>query len=212
MEVYQILCAMRGKSPEQCVSVANLALRLRSPGLGASAHELKQAIFSPGGVVGLDLAGDEMDYPNSRYVACMRGAKQQGLNITVHSGEFETSEASDVRSAVFLMGADRIGHGYAAARDPELLEALRMRKVHLEVCPQSALNHGAWAFEAIKSFMGLDMGLNTDDPSQYFANTSQELVEDLVKSKLNFTSQKVEEAYAAAYNARFGPRAVPVMV
>ena len=143
----------------------------------------------------------------------MRGAKQQGLNVTVHSGEFETSEASDVRSAVFSMGADRIGHGYAAVRDPELLEELKRRQVHLEVCPQSAKNHGEWAFEAIKSLsLTFHMGLNTDDPSQYFANTSQEQVEELVKRRLNFTSEQVEAAYEAAYNARFGPRAVSVMV
>lgn len=169
IHVYQILCAMRGASPQQCFSTANLALKLASQDLG--------------GVVGLDLAGDETDFPNAAYVDCMRHAKLAGLNVTVHSGEFNTSQTSDVRSAVFSMLADRVGHGYAAAQDVELLRELTRRGIHLEACPNSAKRHGAWALKAIESFREHHalFGLNTDDPAPLFGNTTAAADEDIVE-------------------------------
>ena len=195
VSVYQILCAMRGKSPKQCFETANLALKLRS-------------MRDMGGVVGLDLAGDETDFPNAAYVDCMRYAKESGLNTTVHSGEFNKTQSKDVRSAVFLMRADRVGHGYALVQDPQLLEELRRKEVHLEACPKSALRHGAWALEAIQSFRKnqLLFGLNTDDPSTFFSNTSAAADEAIVRDYLNFTDDDIRAAYASAFKARFGGR------
>lgn len=194
VSVYQILCAMRGKSPKQCFEMAQLALKLQSKEMG--------------GVVGLDLAGDETDFPNAAYVDCMRYAKDSGLNTTVHSGEFNTTQSKDVHSAVFLMRADRVGHGYAAVQDAQLVHELRRRQIHLEACPKSALRHGAWALRAIHSFKEhqLLFGLNTDDPSLFFCNTSAAADEAIVSDYLNFTVKDIQAAYASAYKARFGGR------
>ena len=184
----------RGSSPQQCFNTANLALKLSSQDMG--------------GVVGLDLAGDETDFPNAAYIDCMRHAKHAGLNVTVHSGEFNTTQADDVRSAVFSMHADRVGHGYAAAQDPQLLIELRQRGVHLEACPNSALRHGPWALKAIKSFKNQVLfGLNTDDPAPLFGNTTAEADEAIVEG-LNFSREDIHGAYEAAFRARFGARDV----
>lgn len=65
-----------------------------------------------------------------------REAKDRfGLGITIHAGE--TGRAENVRSAVELFGADRIGHGTAAGKDPELLELLSSLGICVEVCPIS---------------------------------------------------------------------------
>jgi len=199
IHVYQILCAMRGASPQQCFSTANLALKLASQDLG--------------GVVGLDLAGDETDFPNAAYVDCMRHAKLAGLNVTVHSGEFNTSQTNDVRSAVFSMLADRVGHGYAAAQDVELLRELTRRGIHLEACPNSAKRHGAWALKAIESFREHHalFGLNTDDPAPLFGNTTAAADEDIVEG-LHFSKEDIRRSYAAAFHARFGARVSPTGV
>ncbi|CAJ1403818.1 unnamed protein product [Effrenium voratum] len=194
VEVYQILCAMRGKSPARCRRTADLALQLRSHAMG--------------GVVGLDLAGDETDFPNEAYIECFRYAKHAGLNTTIHSGEFNTTQSGDVHTAVFQMLADRVGHGYAAAQDAGLMQALRDRRVHVEACPNSARLHGAWALKSISAFhqQGLLFGLNTDDPASLFGNTTAAQDESIVLERLNFTTGDVEKAYAAAFDARFGPR------
>jgi len=96
----------------------------------------------PEDVVGLDLAGDEeMPYPDE-LPSLFREAKDRfGLGITVHAGE--TGRAENVRSAVELFHADRIGHGTAAGKDPELLDLLSAKEICVEVCPISNRLTGA---------------------------------------------------------------------
>ena len=96
----------------------------------------------PKDVVGLDLAGDEeMSYP-TELPSMFRDAKDRfGLGITIHAGE--TGRAENVRSAVELFDADRIGHGTAAGKDPRLLELLAERRICVEVCPISNRLTGA---------------------------------------------------------------------
>lgn len=96
----------------------------------------------PKDVVGLDLAGDEeMSYP-AELPSMFRDAKDRfGLGITIHAGE--TGRAENVRFAVELFDADRIGHGTAAGKDPVLLELLAERRICVEVCPISNRLTGA---------------------------------------------------------------------
>ncbi|RZL03862.1 MAG: adenosine deaminase [Rubrivivax sp.] len=96
----------------------------------------------PKEVVGLDLAGDEeMSYP-AELPSMFRDAKDRfGLGITIHAGE--TGRTENVRSAIDLFDADRIGHGTAAGKDPSLLELLAERRICVEVCPISNRLTGA---------------------------------------------------------------------
>ena len=101
-----------------------------------------QDLGEPKDVIGLDLAGDEeMSYP-TELPSLFREAKDRfGLGITIHAGE--TGRVENVRSAVELFDADRIGHGTAAGTDPELLELLSARGICVEVCPISNRLTGA---------------------------------------------------------------------
>ena len=101
-----------------------------------------QDLGNPKVVIGLDLAGDEeMAYP-TELPALFREAKDRfGLGITIHAGE--TGRVENVWSAVDLFGADRIGHGTAAGKDPELMERLCARDICVEVCPISNRLTGA---------------------------------------------------------------------
>lgn len=101
-----------------------------------------QDLGEPKDVIGLDLAGDEeMTYP-TELPSLFREAKDRfGLGITIHAGE--TGRVENVRSAVELFGADRIGHGTAAGNDPELLELLSAKGICVEVCPISNRLTGA---------------------------------------------------------------------
>ncbi|ASI67869.1 adenosine deaminase [Diaphorobacter nitroreducens] len=96
----------------------------------------------PKDVVGLDLAGDEeMPYP-AELPAMIRKAKDRyGFGITIHAGE--TGRVENVRAAVDLFLADRIGHGTAAGKDPDLLNLLSAKGVCVEVCPISNRLTGA---------------------------------------------------------------------
>lgn len=104
-------------------------------GLAALLQAFKD-LGRPKEVVGLDLAGDEETSYPTELPSMFRDAKDRfGLGITIHAGE--TGRAENVRNAVELFGADRIGHGTAAGKDPSLLELLAERRVCVEVCPIS---------------------------------------------------------------------------
>jgi adenosine deaminase len=96
----------------------------------------------PKDVVGLDLAGDEeMSYP-AELPSMFRDAKDRfGLGISIHAGE--TGRGENVRSAIELFDADRIGHRTAAGKDPALLDLLAERRICVEVCPISNRLTGA---------------------------------------------------------------------
>lgn len=91
-------------------------------------------------VVGYGVGGDELSTPADQLREPFRRARDNGFGIFVHAGE--VGRADSVREAVELLGADRIGHGIAAAEDPFLLEILRERGVCLDVCPTSNLFTG----------------------------------------------------------------------
>lgn len=101
-----------------------------------------QDLGEPKEVIGLDLAGDEeIGYPAELPLLFREAKDRFGLGISIHAGE--TGRTENVRSAVDLFGADRIGHGTAAGKDPKLLELLSSKGVCIEVCPISNWLTGA---------------------------------------------------------------------
>lgn len=120
------------------------------------------------GLVGLDLAGDEINYPVTEFIDVFRWAKTQGLHITVHAAE--AGPAGNIREAIEKLEADRIGHGVRAREDLSIVDLLRKHRVTLEMCPTSNLQtgiipklsqHPLYAFHQI----GIPVTINTDDPS-----------------------------------------------
>lgn len=101
-----------------------------------------QDLGEPHDVVGLDLAGDEETAYPAELPSLFREAKDRfGFGITIHAGE--TGRVENVRAAIELFGADRIGHGTAAGKDPQLLDLLAARDICIEVCPISNRLTGA---------------------------------------------------------------------
>jgi len=120
------------------------------------------------GVVGLDLAGDEVNYPIEPFIDILRDARREGLGLTVHAGE--ATGAHSVRRAIEELGADRIGHGVRASEDPAVMELLRSSGVTLEMCPTSNIHTATvprLARHPLRSFhaRGIRVTINTDDPS-----------------------------------------------
>lgn len=96
----------------------------------------------PSDVVGLDLAGNEETPYSAELPLMMREAKDRyGFGITIHAGE--TGRVENVRAALDLFHADRIGHGTAAVKDRHLLDLLAAKDVCVEICPVSNRLTGA---------------------------------------------------------------------
>lgn len=119
-------------------------------------------------VRGIDLAGDEVNYPARRFQEPFQRARQAGLHVTVHAGE--ASGSNSVREAINLLGAERIGHGIRAVENSEVVQLLYKRNIALEVCPTSNFQTGAvpgLTLHPLIDLFGLRLKvtINTDDPS-----------------------------------------------
>ncbi|RME72681.1 MAG: adenosine deaminase [Chloroflexi bacterium] len=120
------------------------------------------------GVVALDVAGDEVNYPITDFVPVFQWAKTQGLHITAHAAE--AGPPANIKEAVELLGAERIGHGVRAMEDLNMLDLLNRLQIPLEMCPTSNLQTGIiprLAQHPLYSFyrIGIPVTINTDDPS-----------------------------------------------
>jgi adenosine deaminase len=94
------------------------------------------------GVVGLDVAGDELLFPSLEpYREGYRIGAAAGLGLTAHAAE--AGPASAARDAVELLGVTRIGHGSHIADDVAALAWAADEGVAIEVCPTSNVLTGA---------------------------------------------------------------------
>lgn len=94
------------------------------------------------GVVGLDVAGDELLFPDlARYREPYAIARAAGLGLTAHAAEAGPPRAA--REAAEWLGATRIGHGSHVVDDPEVLAWTAGEGIAIEVCPTSNVLTGA---------------------------------------------------------------------
>ena len=85
------------------------------------------------GVVAIDLAASEREDFAYEYIEAMKIAKAKGFRITIHAGE--TGFGKNVRDAINLLGAERIGHGVYIFNDDEAYKLVKENGITLEMCP-----------------------------------------------------------------------------
>jgi adenosine deaminase len=119
-------------------------------------------------LLGLDLAGNEAEFHAEPFGGVLREARQSGLHLTIHAGEW--SGAENVRQAIEDLGAERIGHGVRVMEDPETAALARERGTAFEVCITS--NHQTGVVKSLETHplmkmiaAGINVTLGTDDPS-----------------------------------------------
>ncbi len=113
---------------------------------------------------GLDICGDEA----KSALPFLRWFRRSGLPVTIHAGE--AGGAANVREAIEVFGALRIGHGVRVLEDPRVVRLARERGTVFEVCLTSEIQTGAaasWGSHPVRRMIdaGLRVTLNTDDPS-----------------------------------------------
>ena len=84
-------------------------------------------------VVALDIAGDEAGYSLDEHAPAFQYAVKHGIPATAHAGEAVGAES--VWQTLHKCEPSRIGHGINSIQDPKLIDELRRRKIHLEICP-----------------------------------------------------------------------------
>ena len=88
-------------------------------------------------VVGFGVGGDELSVPADELKEAFELAGRAGLKRYIHAGEVGGPES--IWEALEVLGADRIGHGITAAKDPVLMQELAEKKIALDCCPTSNL-------------------------------------------------------------------------
>lgn len=158
------------------------------------------------GVVGIDLAGDEENYPPGLFTRAIARARDAGLGITVHAGEF--AGPAGVWMAIYQLGASRIGHGIRAVDDAPLLALLRERDITLELCPTSNVRLGlvpSLAQHPIRRLLdaGVAVTVNSDDPILLGTTLTRELAAVARAHKLSH--ETLVDLQASAARAAFLP-------
>jgi adenosine deaminase len=120
------------------------------------------------GMVGLDLAGNEAEFPTAPFYGIFKEAKQSGLHVTIHAGEW--GPAKNVREAIEEMDTERIGHGVRVMEDDYTIRLARERRTVFEVCVTSNIQSGVVAAlekHPLPRMLQNDLNVtfNTDDPS-----------------------------------------------
>jgi adenosine deaminase len=155
-----IICAMRSMDPMTSLAMAELAVAYRGRG-----------------VVGFDLAGDEMGNPPKHHLDAFQYVQRANFSITIHAGEAFGKES--IWQALQFCGAHRIGHA-TRLREDLFLERGRVvgigslagyildKRIPLEICLTSNLHTGAaesYADHPFRSFFDkkFRVTLNTDN-------------------------------------------------
>jgi adenosine deaminase len=160
------------------------------------------------GVVGMDLAGNEADFKSEPFYGVFREAKQAGLHITIHAGEW--GPGTNVKEAIEQLGAERIGHGVRVLEDNDATALARERGTTFEVCVTS--NHQSGVIPELEMHplskmmdAGLNVTINTDDPSVSRITLSNEY--HVVCVDLGISVENLKQRILAASQAAFLPEA-----
>lgn len=155
------------------------------------------------GVCAVDLAGDEAGFPVKQQSDMFYMAKELGIPFTIHAGE--CGSAQSIWDALEL-GAARIGHGIAAAKDRKLMEYCAERQIPFEMCPTSNLQTKAVREMGEYPFMtflneGIPVTVNTDNRTVSNTTMTKEL--ELLKRYYPLEEEIFEKLMKNARRAAF---------
>jgi adenosine deaminase len=157
------------------------------------------------GVVGLDVAGDELLYPAlERYREPYGIAAAAGLGLTAHAAE--AGPAGAAVEAVELLGVRRIGHGSHIVDDPAVLSWAAREGIAIEVCLTSNVLTGAArsiAEHPLRRFVaaGCRVVLGDDNPVNIGTRLSAE--EGRLVSEAGLTEEQVRDIHRTACEVAF---------
>lgn len=189
IEVGLIITLVRHDSFEQAKQVADIAFD-----------------YYGKGIVGLDLAGDEVRFPPGPFIPLFKKAKEVGLGVTIHAGEW--ANAHGVRQAVEELYADRIGHGVRTIEHSQILRLAKEYGVTFEVCltsnVQTGVVHNLHHHPLVDMLdLGLLATINTDDPRVSDCTLTDEY--ELAVNTLGLGYSDLRQMIMNAANAAFLP-------
>ena len=182
-----IVCGLRHMAPDISLELARLAVAYRDRG-----------------VVGFDLAGGELGHPAAPHAAAFAYAREHDLACTCHAGE--GADASYVREAVHVCGANRIGHATRLFEDDSLMQYVNDRRIALEICLTSNVQtHAVDSYHAhpLRQYFdrGMNVVLNTDNRLMSGTTLTDEYLH--AANALDFTFDELAEIALNGFASAF---------
>jgi adenosine deaminase len=181
IEASLIMCFLRHLSEEAAFATLEQALPYRDRFIG----------------VGLD--SGERGNPPEKFAKVFARCGKLGFRRVAHAGE--EGPAAYIRSALDLLGAERIDHGVRCFEDPSLVKRLANERVPLTVCPLSNVKLCVFpdlAHHPLKAMLdaGLCATVNSDDPAYFGGYVDANFVKTFAALPLG-----ARDAYALARNS-----------
>jgi adenosine deaminase len=180
-------------------------LRHFSTGQGMTTLDLVQR-YSNAGVVGLDLAADEKNFPIAPHVPVFRKAREAGISRTAHAGEARGAES--VIETITQLSPTRIGHGVRSIEDRRATDMVIEAGIHLEVCPSVNVQIGVFPsfkehpLEKLRQ-LGVSVGVNTDARTVTGVSLNEEY--EIVSNVFGWNEDHFRRSNLAAIDASFAP-------
>jgi len=179
---------------------------IRDEGPDAGREVVRLVAEADAPIVGLGMTGVEGAIDEAEFTFLRTESERLGMGLAIHAGEMGTPE--NVRAALDVLGADRIGHGIASVRDPELVARLARDQVLLEVCPTSNVLVGlAPSLERHPIVdlwrAGVNVTVHSDDPAMFRTTITDELAHAV--RLLELDTDGLAELERRAARAAFAP-------
>ena len=186
------------------VPVQLIGILSRTYGAETATKELESILAFSDHLVGLDLAGDEANFPAELFASHFQRARDAGLHITVHAGE--SDGPSSIRTAVEQLGAERIGHAVRLFEDPSVVDLLLERHIGIEANLTSNVQTSTvptFAEHPLRRMLeaGLLATINTDDPGISAITLKHEY--EVAAPAAGLTNRQISQAQANALEVAF---------
>jgi adenosine deaminase len=160
----------RGAHAELAVGLIGIVQKTLS--LKDAARTIDFIVENADTFVALDFA-DKDTHDLRSYAPLVDKARGAGLHLTTHAGEDPgPGSPNEVREAIEVLQAERIGHGIHIIHDDDVMALVRANDVALEVCPTSNWLTSAvptTADHPIRRLMEEEIAvtINSDDPGLF---------------------------------------------
>jgi adenosine deaminase len=142
----------------------------------------------------IDLYADEFAQPIERFIPLYRLAKENGLRLKAHIGEWGTAE--DIIKGIELLNLDEVQHGIAAANSDAAIKYLADNHIRLNITPSSNIKLGR--VQDMKNHpiqklyrSGVNVTINSDDILIFDSDVSKEYLRLYEKNVL--TAEELDD-------------------
>jgi adenosine deaminase len=161
-------------------------------------------MYKDSGVVAFDIAGPERNNPPDRHLEAFKIIQNHMLRVTVHAGEGYGPRS--IRSAIYDVTANRLGHGTRVYQDGDLFRYVVNNRIPLEMCISSNVHTRtvhSYETHPLLAYLrkGVRVTLNTDNT--LISNTSLNEEYEKVWRYLRATKDDLKMLAVNGFNSSF---------